>query len=53
MRNPVLFPVFSILDPETTMSMPERQTINGVVDSFVHVCEQYITVCARAFSRGS
>ena len=46
MRNPVLFPVFSILDPETTRALPERQTINGVVDSFVHVCEQYLTVCA-------
>ena len=23
------------------------QTINGVVDSIVHVCEQYLTVCAR------
>ena len=46
MRNSVLFPVFSILDPETTISLTERQTINGVVDSLVHVCEQYITVCA-------
>ena len=40
-----LFPQFSILDPETTMSLPTRQTANGVVDSFVHVCEQYLTVC--------
>lgn len=39
--------MFSILDPLTTLSLPERQTINGVVDSFVHVCEQYITVCSR------
>ena len=43
----MFYPVFSILDPLTTMSLPERQTINGVVDSFVHVCEQYITVCSR------
>jgi len=39
--NPLSFPVFSILDPEVTYSLPERQVINGVVDSFVHVCEQY------------
>lgn len=37
------FPKFSILDPETTMSLPERQTINGIIDTFVHVCEQYVT----------
>ncbi|KAK8827532.1 hypothetical protein WA538_003491 [Blastocystis sp. DL] len=43
-----LFPQFSILDPETTMSLPTRQTANGVVDSFVHVCEQYLTVCLNA-----
>ena len=42
-----LFPQFSILDPETTMSLPTRQTANGVVDSFIHVCEQYLTVCLR------
>ena len=37
------FPKFSILDPETTMSLPERQVANGIVDTFVHVCEQYVT----------
>ena len=43
--NDLLLPKFAILDPLTTMSLPERQTTNGVVDSFVHVCEQYITSC--------
>ena len=38
-----VFPVFSILDPETTYSLPDNQTANGVVDAFVHVCEQYVT----------
>ncbi|MGN1275350.1 MAG: iron-containing alcohol dehydrogenase, partial [Thermoguttaceae bacterium] len=37
------FPKFSILDPEVTMSLPERQVANGIVDTFVHVCEQYVT----------
>ncbi|MBN2413520.1 iron-containing alcohol dehydrogenase [candidate division KSB1 bacterium] len=36
-------PVFSILDPETTYSLPESQVANGVVDAFVHVMEQYMT----------
>ena len=38
-----LYPKFSILDPETTYSLPERQTRNGIIDSFVHVMEQYCT----------
>ena len=46
--NPVLMPTFSILDPETTYTLPPRQVANGVVDAFVHVAEQYLTVPARA-----
>jgi len=38
-----LFPQFSILDPATSFSLPMRQLANGVVDTFVHVCEQYLT----------
>lgn len=41
-------PRFSILDPETTYSLPARQTGNGVVDSFVHVVEQYVTYPVNA-----
>ncbi len=36
-------PVFSILDPETTYTLDKRQTANGIIDTFVHTCEQYIT----------
>lgn len=36
-------PKFSILDPKTTFSLPARQTGNGIVDSFIHVVEQYVT----------
>lgn len=42
-RDPKLCPTFSILDPETTYSLPENQTRNGIVDTFVHVMEQYVT----------
>jgi NADP-dependent alcohol dehydrogenase len=38
-----VYPRFSILDPETTYSLPERQVINGIVDAYVHVIEQYMT----------
>ncbi len=41
--SPLVYPVFSVLDPETTLSLPKRQVANGVVDSFVHVMEQYMT----------
>ncbi|MFC1607294.1 iron-containing alcohol dehydrogenase [Candidatus Latescibacterota bacterium] len=41
--NALVYPRFSILDPETTYSLPERQTANGIVDSWVHVLEQYLT----------
>lgn len=38
-----LFPQFSIIDPEVTFSLPQKQTINGIVDTFVHTMEQYCT----------
>lgn len=41
--HPSLFPQFSILDPETTYSLPDNQLRNGIVDTFVHVLEQYMT----------
>lgn len=41
--HPLVYPKFSILDPQTTFSLPLRQTVNGIVDTFVHVAEQYAT----------
>lgn len=38
-----VFPVFSILDPQTTFSLPKRQVRNGIVDAVAHVMEQYMT----------
>jgi NADP-dependent alcohol dehydrogenase len=38
-----VYPKFSILDPETTYSLPQNQLRNGLVDAFVHVMEQYMT----------
>ena len=35
-------PVFAILDPVYTYTLPPRQVANGVVDAFVHTVEQYV-----------
>ncbi len=46
--NRLVFPRFAILDPSTSFSLPVRQIANGVVDTFVHVLEQYLTVPCQA-----
>ena len=40
--TPHVYPQFSILDPETTYSLPGKQLVNGIVDTYVHVIEQYL-----------
>jgi len=37
------YPQFAILDPDVLKSLDERQLANGVIDAFVHTCEQYLT----------
>jgi NADP-dependent alcohol dehydrogenase len=39
------YPQFSILDPEVTYSLTNSQIMHGIVDSYVHVLEQYVTYC--------
>jgi len=46
--SPLVFPRFSVLDPETTFSLPARQVANGIGDAFCHVIEQYLTYPANA-----
>ena len=46
--SPDVYPRFSILDPETTYSLPPRQIANGIGDAFAHVIEQYLTFPADA-----
>lgn len=41
--SPLLFPQFSVLDPQVTFSLPKRQVANGIVDAYIHVMEQYLT----------
>lgn len=37
------YPLFSVLDPTLTFTLPPNQVANGIVDTFVHTTEQYIT----------
>jgi alcohol dehydrogenase YqhD (iron-dependent ADH family) len=41
--HPLMFPVFSILNPEITYSLSQYQTACGIVDSITHVLERYFT----------
>lgn len=50
-RSPLVFPRFSILDPQKTFTLPESQIANGVVDAFVHVMEQYLTYPAGGLAQ--
>lgn len=36
-------PRFAIMNPQVMASLPDRQLENGLVDAFVHACEQYLT----------
>jgi len=46
--SPLVFPKFSVLDPMVTFSLPKKQIANGLVDTFVHVMEQYYTTCGNS-----
>jgi NADP-dependent alcohol dehydrogenase len=37
------YPLFSVLDPTLTYTLPPIQVANGIVDAFVHTTEQYLT----------
>ncbi|SQA99441.1 Alcohol dehydrogenase YqhD [Cedecea neteri] len=41
-------PVFAVLDPVYTYTLPPKQVANGVVDAFVHTIEQYLTYPVNA-----
>ncbi|NVD07869.1 iron-containing alcohol dehydrogenase [Vibrio sp. JPW-9-11-11] len=42
--TPHVQPKFAIMDPDVMKTLPEKQLVNGLVDAWVHVCEQYLTV---------
>ncbi len=47
-NSKLVFPMFSVLDPLKTYTLPHSQIANGVVDAFVHIAEQYLTAPAHA-----
>jgi len=46
--SPLVYPAFSFLDPDLTLTLPKEQIANGVTDAFVHVIEQYLTYPVNA-----
>jgi alcohol dehydrogenase YqhD (iron-dependent ADH family) len=40
---PQTFPVFSLLDPNYTLTLPVRQIRNGIYDAITHCIDQYLT----------
>lgn len=46
--SPHVQPRFAVLDPDTMKSLPERQLVNGIIDAWVHICEQYLTESGQA-----
>lgn len=41
--SPFVQPRFAVMDPDVMKTLPDRQLTNGVVDAWMHVCEQYLT----------
>lgn len=41
--SPFSYPQFAVLDPDVLKSLDDRQLANGIIDAFVHTCEQYLT----------
>ena len=46
--SPLVQPHFAVLDPDVMKTLPERQLANGLVDAWVHTCEQYLTTPTEA-----
>ena len=42
--SPHVFPRFSVLDPETTFSLPAKQLRNGIVDAFIDPPDKFAHV---------
>lgn len=43
----LIYPKFSFLDPTLTYTLPVDQVANGVIDTFIHTTEQYLTFPAE------
>ncbi len=43
LNSPRIYPTISIIDPELTLTLPTKPTLQGGVDIFCHLVEPYIT----------
>jgi len=43
LNNPHLYPKVSIVDPDLTLTLPQKPTAQGGVDIFCHLVERYLT----------
>jgi len=50
-HSPFSYPQFAVLDPDVLKSLDDRQLANGLIDAFVHTCEQYITTKHNALAQ--
>jgi alcohol dehydrogenase YqhD (iron-dependent ADH family) len=41
--NPLIYPKISIVDPLLTITVPKKQTAEGIIDIIMHVLEEYLT----------
>ena len=48
LSTPLNYPKFSILDPDVTFSLPKSQIAAGLIDTFIHTMEQYLTFPVEA-----
>ncbi|WP_217516702.1 iron-containing alcohol dehydrogenase [Vibrio metschnikovii] len=46
--SPYVQPKFAVMDPDVMKTLPDRQLVNGLVDAWVHICEQYLTYPTQA-----
>lgn len=51
--SPLVYPKFSILDPTYTFTLPQNQTVNGVVDMMSHLVEQYFNEASNTVVQDS
>lgn len=47
--NDLVRPLFSIINPELTFTLPPYQTFAGIVDMMAHILERYLTVTHDVF----
>lgn len=43
-KTPLIFPKFSLLDPTLTYNLPSNLIAGGIVDTFIHLMEKYLTI---------